>query len=140
MLQILINIFWPIKMKTKSFGISSMIIMPWLNCCKLFYVILLCWYKWHSICLTSFFNLYKLFPAFICANNIGTLLSNLFGVNIFNIFPFFTSSSSHSSGGMSGISINSSESSACCLLNFTLSVIVSSGCDSLFCHLVSSIQ
>ena len=43
MFQILINIFWPIKIKTKSFGsliaiiFSSMIIMTRLNCCKLFW-------------------------------------------------------------------------------------------------------
>ena len=37
------------------------------------------------------FNLYKLFPAFICANNIKSLVNNLFGVT----------SSSLSSGGMS---------------------------------------
>ena len=44
--------------------------------------------------------LYELFTAFVCANNIGRLVNNLFGVKIFNPFPFFTSSSP-SSGGMS---------------------------------------
>ena len=41
---------------------------------------------------TSFFNLHELFPAFICANNTGSLINNLFGINIFNpaaIFFFF---------------------------------------------------
>ena len=51
--------------------------------------------------LISFFNLYELFPAFICANNIGSLVNNLFGVKICNPFPF-TSSSSTSSGGICG--------------------------------------
>ena len=38
----------------------------------------------NSICLISFFNLYELFPGFICANNIGSLVNRFFGVNIFN--------------------------------------------------------
>ena len=48
----------------------------------------------------SFFNLYELFPAFICANNIGSLINNLFGVKILNSFPSLTYSSSPSIGGM----------------------------------------
>ena len=48
-------------------------------------------------------------PAFVCAYNTGSLVDNLFGVNIFNSFPSFTSSSSPSSGGISGISLKSSE-------------------------------
>ena len=43
-------------------------------------MILLCWWKRYSICLTIFPNLYELFPPFTCGNNIA----NLFGVNIFN--------------------------------------------------------
>ena len=65
-------------------------------------MILLCGFKRYSI---SFFNLYELFLAFICANNIGSLVNNLFGVSIFNPFP---SSSSPSSGGMSDKSTDSS--------------------------------
>ena len=81
-----------------------------------------------------------MFPAFICANNIGSLVNSLFGVNIFNHFPSFTSSSPLYSGSMSdklstsssdGLSDRSS-SSAFCLPNFTLSAIVSPGCDLLF--------
>ena len=37
----------------------------------------------------SFSNLYELFPAFICANNIGILVNNMFGVKIFNHVPVF---------------------------------------------------
>ena len=29
-------------------------------------------------------NLFELFPAFICGNNIGSLVNNLLGVKIFN--------------------------------------------------------
>ena len=32
-----------------------------------------------------------MFPAFVCANNIKSLVISFFGVNIFNPFPFFTS-------------------------------------------------
>ena len=35
------------------------------------------------------FNLLELFPAFICANNIGNLVNSLFGVGIFNPVPVF---------------------------------------------------
>ena len=31
------------------------------------------------------FNLYELFPAFVCADNIGSLVNNLFGVKLFKI-------------------------------------------------------
>ena len=47
-------------------------------------MIRLCRYKEYSICLISFFNRYALLTAFICANNIGRLVNNLFGVKIFN--------------------------------------------------------
>ena len=77
-------------------------------------MILLCWYKRYSIWLISLLNLYELFPAFICANNTGSLVNSLFGVNILNPFPPFTSCSSPSSGGIgctwvdSSLSVNSS--------------------------------
>ena len=45
-----------------------------------------------------FFYLFELFPALICANNIGSLVNNLFGVKIFNPFPSFTFSLPHSGG------------------------------------------
>ena len=70
--------------------------------------------------------MYELFQAFICANNIGSLVNNLFGVKIFNSVPSyfwgfnftlsailswgstFTFSSSPSSGGIGGKSSDSS--------------------------------
>ena len=83
-----------------------------------------------------------MFHAFICASNIGSLVNNLFGVNIFNPFPSFTSFSWPSSGG---VSINSSESSPSYdvsvkslstdffyPLDFTLLAITFSGCDLVF--------
>ena len=79
---------------------SSIIIMTWLNCYNLL-VILLRWYKRYNICWISFFNFYKLFPAFICANDIGSLVNSLFRVNINNPFPSFNSSSWPYSSGMS---------------------------------------
>ena len=112
MLQILINILWPIKIKTKLFGVSyrNHIFFYYYNdlikLLQTFLVILSCWYKRHSICLISFFDFYELFPVFICANNIGSLVNNLFGVKNFNPFPSFTSSSSHSSGYMSDSSLS----------------------------------
>ena len=39
-----------------------------------------------------------MFPAFTSANNIGSLVNNLFGVNIFNPFHSINSSSSPCSG------------------------------------------
>ena len=53
--------------------------------------------------MTLFFNYFELFPAFNCANNIGILVNDLFGVKIFNPFPSFTFSTSPVSGGTSGI-------------------------------------
>ena len=53
-----------------------------------FLVILMCWYKRHSICLVSFFSLSEFFPPFICANNIGSLDNSFFEVKIFNPFHF----------------------------------------------------
>ena len=132
MLQILINLFWLIKIKTKSFCVSyhnhiffhdySMTLS---NCCN-FLLILLCWYKRYSICLISFFNFYELFLAFICANNIVSLVNSLFIVKIFNPFPFTLSSPS--TDGMS----DKSWLSAFYLLNFTLSVKVCYDCGLLF--------
>ena len=46
----------------------------------------LCRYKIHSICLTLFFNLHDLFLAFICANNIGSLINIFFGVKSLILF------------------------------------------------------
>ena len=42
------------------------------------------------ILLISFFSLHELFPAFINANNTGSLVNSLFVVNMFNCFPSFT--------------------------------------------------
>ena len=94
MFQILIKTFWPFKIKTKAFRISyydHVFFHDYNYLIKLlqtFLVILLCWYKRYSIRLISFFDLY-VFPAFICANNIGKLVNSLFGVNIFNPVPSF---------------------------------------------------
>ena len=40
-------------------------------------------------CLISFFSLSELFPAFIFAYNIGSLVNSLFGVKILNPVPVF---------------------------------------------------
>ena len=74
----------------------------------------------------SFFNLFELYPAFICTNSIGSLVNSLFRVKIFNPFPYVSSSSSYSTkiGGMVLFLFQG--------INFTLSVIVSSYCDLLF--------
>ena len=75
MLQILINIFRSIKLKTKGFGISyhNHIFFHYYNdlnkLMQTSLVILIYWYKRHSICLIWFFNFCELFPAFICTNN-----------------------------------------------------------------------
>ena len=82
--------------------------------------------------------------------------NSLFGVNIFNALLSFTSFLALSSGGISGISLNLSESlsakcdevsnkflslsSPFCFLNFTLSAVVSSGCDLLFYFFFNSIN
>ena len=105
-LQILINIFWEIKIKTKGFRISYhndiffnyyIFFSDYNNFIKLlltFVEILLCRYKRYSICLISVFNLYELFPAFICDDNIESLVNDLFAVKTFNPVPSVTSSSS----------------------------------------------
>ena len=70
-------------------------------------MLFLYWCKRYSICQISFFNLYELFPAFICADNIGSMANSLFGVSIFLYFLSLTSSSSPSSA-MSDKSVDSS--------------------------------
>ena len=82
---------------------SSIIIMTWLNCCERFWW-LYCVDSKDSICLTSFFELLELFTAFICTNNIESLVNNLFGVKNFNPVPSLNSSSSPSSGMAIGVS------------------------------------
>ena len=129
MLQILDNIFRLIKIKTKSFGFSSYnhIFFHYYNdLIKLLSIFL--GMLTQKIFLISFFNLAKLFLAFTCTNNIESLNNSLFGDKIFNPFPTFTSSSSSFSGGVS----DKPSSSDFYLLDFTLSAIVSSGCDLLF--------
>ena len=76
---------------------------------------ILLWYERYSICLISFFNFYELFPDFICAKNIGSLVNSLLIVKIFNPFP--VTLSSPSDGGMSDKSLLS----AFCLRNFIIS-------------------
>ena len=51
-----------------------------------------------------------MFPAFVCASNIGSLGNNLLGVNFVYPFPSFTGSSP-SSGSIGYLSVNSSLSS-----------------------------
>ena len=71
---------------------TPIIIRAWLNCCKGFLwfhcantkYIILAWFH---------FLVYLLFPAFISANNTGSLINNLFGVKIFIPFSSFNSSS-----------------------------------------------
>ena len=50
-----------------------------------------------------FFNLFELLPAFICANNIGSLLKDFLGVKIFNPFSSFHFFSSPCRGSKSSI-------------------------------------
>ena len=47
-----------------------------------------------------------MFPAFVCANNIESLVISLFGVDIFNPFPSFSSSSPPASGQIGGKSVD----------------------------------
>ena len=144
MLQILINIIWQIKIKRKLFGISyhNHIFFHYyiflfchndlIKLLQTFLVILLCRYKRYNICLISFFNLFELFLALICAKNIGSLVNSLFGVEIFNPVPVvflfrgfsFTLSAIVSSGSNSTSSLSSypTSSSAKCK-----SVVNSSG-------------
>ena len=92
MLQILIHHISKLKQRVLGSLItlifSSMIILAWLNCYKRFcdFIVLIR----YSICVISFFNLYGLFPAFICDNNIASFVNNLFGINIFNPVPVFS--------------------------------------------------
>ena len=82
----------------------------------------------YSICLISFFYLYEFFLAFIFSENIESLVDNLLGVKIFNLFYSFTFSILPSSGDMS----DKPSSFSFCLLNFFVSAIFSSGGDLLF--------
>ena len=66
------------------------------------------------------FHLYDLFPAFIYPNNIRSLVNNLFGVNIFNPFYYFTSFSLLSNGGIGGTSVDSSLSVYSSFSDYTL--------------------
>ena len=72
----------------------------------------------------SFFNLYELFPAFICANNIGSLVNSLSEVKFFNPISCINSPVLSSSGVSDEYLL-----SDFCLLNFNVSAIVSSSCD-----------
>ena len=45
--------------------------------------------------------MHELFPVFICASNIGSLVNNLFEVKVFSLFSSIASSSPPSSGGIS---------------------------------------
>ena len=60
--------------------ITSIVITTWLNCCKVFW----CFYCVEKLVklFVSFFGLYELFIAFVCANNTRSLVNDLFGVKI----------------------------------------------------------
>ena len=62
---------------------SSMIIVTWLNYCKIFWRFYYADTKDKVFVWFHFLNLCELFPAFICAYNIGSLVNNLFGVKAF---------------------------------------------------------
>ena len=80
---------------------TSIIIVPWLNCCKAF-----CWFYYadtkHIVfAWFRFFTFYELIPAFICGNNTGSLVNSLFRIKTLIPFPSFASSPSPSGGGKS---------------------------------------
>ena len=52
----------------------------------------------------SFFSLYELFPAIICANDTGSLVNSLFGVKI--LIPFPSTFLLPSKGGMGDTSLS----------------------------------
>ena len=73
---------------------QRIVIMTWLNYFWWFYYavtkdVVLFWF--------SPWSLYELFPAFICANNTGSPVNNLFGEKVFSPFASFNSFSSPSS-------------------------------------------
>ena len=89
--QILLIIFRSFKIKIKLFWISyhNHIFSHYYS---FFFIV---------IFLISSFNLYEFFLAFTCVKKAGSLVNNLFGVNILNLFLSLTYSSSPSSAGMS---------------------------------------
>ena len=101
---------------------TSILIMNLLNCCHFFWwfycvdikdtIFICCFFVF-----VFFFSLCELFPAFICANNTGSLVKSLFGVEVFNLFLFFTFSSP-SSSGMCSILTNTSLLSSSVSSNF----------------------
>ena len=97
MLYILFSIFRQIKLKMKRFDfcyyklvviiVTPMFIITCSNYCKLFWWYCYAdWYKRYIICLISFFSFFELFPAFFCANDIGSLANSLFRAKILNFF------------------------------------------------------
>ena len=94
MLKILANTFMQIKIKVKILGslITTIFfsLLKWLDwiVVKIFCDFIMLIQK-NSICLISFFNLCELSSAFICTNNIGSLVNNFFRVKIFNPVPVF---------------------------------------------------
>ena len=84
-LKILFIIFRPIKIKQNVLGfLYYNYYNDMIKLLENFVLILLCWNKRYGICLILFFNLYELFPAFICSNNIGSLVNKLLRVKVFN--------------------------------------------------------
>ena len=99
MFQIFINIFRPIKIKIKCFAISfcTHTFFHYYNelikLLETFIVISLHWYKRYIVCLILLFTFLELFRAFICVDNIGTLVNKVFNLVIspFQRFIFILS-------------------------------------------------
>ena len=100
------------KLRTKLCGSFVLLFSMFMNIDSL--VILLCSYKRYSIFLISFFSLFELLVAIVCANNAGSLINSLFGVqNLISV---------------QGIDFTLSAKDSCgffCLLNFRESRIAS---------------
>ena len=125
MLQVLIDIFWLIKIRKRSFGISyynhtffhdyQMIrlfkLIKWLDQIIVnFFIDFITLIQ--KIYLISFFNLYELYPDFVCANTARGLANNLGVKNpVPNIFLLRRLNSIFSVIAPSGLNFTSSLSS-----------------------------
>ena len=76
--------------------IIPIVIMSWLNCCKVFW---LCWHKRYSILrgffLISFLVFMNYLQSFLWADNTGNLVNSCFGVKILIPVPVFCLSKSN---------------------------------------------
>ena len=66
--------------------------------------------KRHSICLIALLSLYESFPVFICANNTGSLVNQIWSKDFYYFSFFFLFLSSSSSSGMNDKSPSSGPS------------------------------